>query len=70
MLAELVDRTALEVETSTVLGFLSADKKARDGRTRYVLLRRIGQALDQGGWAREVDEDVVRTAVDEVISGW
>ena len=70
VLAELVDRTALEVETSTVLGFLSADKKARDGRTRYVLLRRIGQALDQGGWAREVDEDVVRTAVDEVISGW
>ncbi|HAY76350.1 MAG TPA: 3-dehydroquinate synthase [Gemmatimonadetes bacterium] len=70
VLAELVDRTALEVETSTVLGFLSADKKARDGRTRYVLLRRIGQALDQGGWAREVDEDVVRSAVDEVISGW
>ena len=70
VLAELVDRTALEVETSTVLGFLSADKKARDGRTRYVLLRRIGQALDQGGWAREVDDDVVRTVVDEVISGW
>tara|TARA_B100000676_G_scaffold259066_1_gene267844 strand:- start:581 stop:1705 length:1125 start_codon:yes stop_codon:yes gene_type:complete len=70
VLAELVDRTALEVETSTVLGFLRADKKARAGRTRYVLLRRIGQALDQGGWAREVDDDVVRTVVDEVISGW
>ena len=70
VLAELVDRTALEVETSTVLGFLSADKKARDGRTRYVLLSRIGQALDQGGWAREVDDVVVRTVVDEVISGW
>ena len=70
VLAELVDRTALEVETSSVLGFLSADKKARAGRARYVLLRRIGQALDQGGWAREVDEDVVRTVVDEVICGW
>ena len=70
VLAELVDRTALEVETSTVLNFLRADKKARGGRTRYVLLRRIGQVLDQGGWAREVDEDEVRTVVDEVISGW
>ena len=70
MLAAFVDRTALDIQTSDMLSFLDADKKAKGGRTRYVLLRRIGQVLHEGGWTREIDERLVRTVVDEVIAGW
>jgi 3-dehydroquinate synthase len=70
VLAAFVDPTALDIQTSDMLSFLDADKKAKGGRTRYVLLRRIGQVLHEGGWTREIDERLVRTVVDEVIAGW
>lgn len=47
------------VDEGAVLGFLGADKKARRGRPRYVLLERVG-AVDHGpGWSREVPDGAV-----------
>ncbi len=36
------------------------DKKAREGRVRYVLLERVGKVAGFGGWSRPVDDAVVR----------
>lgn len=44
--------------------YLSADKKARQGRPRYVLLRRIGEVASDEGWSREVSPDVVDPVLD------
>ena len=43
---------ALDVDR--VLGYLGADKKARGGRPRYVMLSALGVADPSGGWSREV----------------
>lgn len=49
-----------------VARFLAADKKARAGRPRFVLLERPGRVSDDGGWSREVDDRVVRQVLSEV----
>ena len=51
-----------------VLSYLSADKKARGGRPRYVLLRELGTADPAEGWSREVDPDLVRAVVEDELS--
>ena len=50
-----------------MLGFVRADKKARRGRARYVLLEAIGGvARTKDGWSREVPDE----AVARVIEDW
>ena len=41
------------------LDYLGADKKARRGRPRYVLLRRVGAVAHENGWSRPVPDDLV-----------
>ncbi len=54
-----------EARVDSVLGFLGADKKARRGRARYVLLRRVGEVDSGRGWSREVpDASVVGVLAD------
>jgi 3-dehydroquinate synthase len=48
------------LDRSAVLGFVRADKKARRGRARYVLIEDIGRVARSGeGWSREVPDAVV-----------
>lgn len=44
--------------------YLRADKKARRGRPRYVLLRRIGEVDPGAGWSHEIDDALVLEAVE------
>ena len=53
------------VDVEKALSYLLSDKKARSGRPRYVLLRRLGETLEGDGWSREVPDDAVR----DVLSG-
>ena len=69
-LAPVTARDALDVDPSRAFGFLDADKKSRGGRARYVVLCRIGEVDGAEGWAREVDDDDVKAALDGVLSGW
>lgn len=39
--------------------FLGQDKKAREGRARYVLLRRIGEVAEGDGWSHDLPDEVV-----------
>lgn len=50
-----------------VLSFLGADKKARRGRPRYVLLERPGCVHAEGGWSHEVPAELVADTVAEVL---
>ena len=50
-----------------VAGYLGADKKARSGRPRFVLLERPGAASPEGGWSREVDDGLVRAVLAEAL---
>jgi 3-dehydroquinate synthase len=55
------------VDPDAVLGFVRSDKKARQGRARYVLLAELGRvARDAGRWAREVPD----RAVEGVLRAW
>ncbi|MSR36492.1 MAG: 3-dehydroquinate synthase [Gemmatimonadetes bacterium] len=56
-----------DLDHDAVIGFVRADKKARHGRARYVLLEELGRvAREQGRWSREVPEE----AVADVLRGW
>jgi 3-dehydroquinate synthase len=54
-----------------ILQYLGVDKKARQGRPRFILLRSIGAVHDVGGWSSEVPSDMIEHLVREVaaISG-
>ena len=69
-LRPLTDATSLDVDPADASRFLTADKKVRAGRARYVLLRRIGEVAHDAGWVRDVDDESVRVALTEVLSGW
>jgi 3-dehydroquinate synthase len=47
------------VDEAAVLGFLGADKKARRGQPRYVLLERVGAVESTRGWSRDVPHAAV-----------
>jgi hypothetical protein len=54
-----------------VLGFVRADKKARRGRARYVLLEDLGRVARRAEgegqvWSREVPD----RAVEDVLRAW
>lgn len=55
------------LDPERVVSYLSADKKARAGRPRYVLLRRLGETDPAGGWSREVPPETVRELLEGCI---
>ena len=55
--------TIPQLDPEVVMSFLSSDKKTRLGRSRYVLLRRIGEVEDAEGWSQEVPEPLVREII-------
>jgi 3-dehydroquinate synthase len=57
---------ALDIDE--VLSYLSADKKARGGRPRYVLLRELGVTDPAEGWSREVDPRLVQAVLADELS--
>lgn len=73
-LARIVERMGLPLAPLPVadarasLAFVRADKKARQGRARYVLLERIGRVARDGRWSREVPEDVVERVVEHAFA--
>jgi 3-dehydroquinate synthase len=54
------------VDADEVLRFLASDKKARSGRPRYVLLRRLGEVEGDPAWSREVSDSLVREVLHEL----
>jgi 3-dehydroquinate synthase len=56
-----------QLDRDEVIAFVRADKKARHGRARYVLLEELGRvARDGGGWSREVPDG----SVEGVLGAW
>ena len=56
------------LDPERVCSYLSADKKARGGRPRYVLLRALGTADPEEGWSREVDPTLVRDVLERHLA--
>lgn len=56
------------LDPERVVSYLSADKKARSGRARYVLLRHLGEPDAEGGWSREIPPEIVREVLDDHIA--
>ena len=54
------------VDLEAAMGFLASDKKARSGRPRYVLLRRLGEVEDEEAWSREIPDSLVRDVLAEI----
>lgn len=52
-------------DTEGVLSRLDADKKARKGRVRFALIRRLGAAAEGHGWSHELDAELVRAVLGE-----
>lgn len=61
-------RVELDATADQVLSYLGADKKARAGRPRFVLLEEAGRASPDHGWSREVDPAAVREVVEQALS--
>ena len=55
-----------QVDPEAVMSFLSSDKKRRSGRSRYVLLRRIGEVENTEGWSREVPDLLVQEVIEDL----
>lgn len=49
----------------SVLRRLRADKKTREGRVRFALIRRLGAAAEGRGWSHELDAELVRAVLGE-----
>lgn len=59
-----------EVDPERVIDFTGTDKKVREGRTRYVLLERIGRVAEHGeGWSREIEPETVEGVVRRAWEG-
>jgi 3-dehydroquinate synthase len=71
-LAWIVERLGLSfpplaaAEVPGALAFVRSDKKARQGRARYVLLERLGRVARAEKWSREVPDEVV----ERVLERW
>lgn len=50
------------------LRFLGMDKKAREGRVRFALIRCLGEAAEGRGWSHELDAAVVRDVLAERVT--
>jgi 3-dehydroquinate synthetase len=55
-------------ERGAILGFVRSDKKARQGRARYVLLEELGRVARADGWSREVPEKEVEMLLEDWAS--
>ncbi len=65
---ELPVRPRAPFDPELLLELVSRDKKVREGRARYVLLREVGE-VDQGDrWSRAVDREIVRRLLEEAAS--
>lgn len=53
------------LDPEDVLRRLGADKKAREGRVRFALLRRLGSAAEGRGWSHALDAALVRAVLRE-----
>ena len=67
VLERLVGAFRPGVGVDEVRAYLGADKKARAGRARYVLLERPGRVAAQGGWAHDVADEVVAAELDAAL---
>jgi 3-dehydroquinate synthase len=56
----------VEIDPAVAVGYLRTDKKARGGRPRVVLLRRLGEVDPGDGWSHEVSEEAL---ADELAAG-
>jgi len=54
------------MDPDRVMDFMSADKKARSGRPRYVLLRRVGEVDPGFDWSHEAPETLVRDVLNDL----
>ena len=68
VLDALVGTVRAAVSREQVERFLGADKKARAGRPRYVLLAGLGRAAPGQAWTHDVPDQVARSALEEVLS--
>lgn len=61
--------TLPDLEADRLLAAMRVDKKRRSGRTRYTLLRRVGEVArtGDGAWTFDLDHGVVRDAIDRWI---
>jgi 3-dehydroquinate synthase len=68
-LGGLVDLGPMALDPAATLRYLRADKKARAGRPRVVLLRRLGEVAQGpgGGWSHEVAEGLLADVLSEGI---
>lgn len=62
-LSRLLGALPTASDPEAVRPYLGADKKARGGRARYVLLRRIGRVDPGSGWTHELPDELVMAAL-------
>lgn len=67
-LGGLVSLASVAVDPAVALGFLGHDKKARDGRARFVLLESIGRVAGGDGWSHEADDEVVNRVLTRLLT--
>ncbi|HUF76505.1 MAG TPA: 3-dehydroquinate synthase [Longimicrobiales bacterium] len=61
----LVHLGPVSLDLDATLRYLRADKKARAGRPRIVLLRSLGAVDSESGWSHEVDEALLAEVLEE-----
>ncbi len=69
LLRRLVPLPRSSPSVDEALAYLSADKKVRAGRPRYVLLAEIGRVDEGAGWTHEVPDGAARDALAAVLEG-
>ena len=68
VLSSLLPPVLSALEADRVAGFLAADKKARKGQVRYVLLSEIGKVDSGTGWTHDVPEEIVIEALEALLA--
>ncbi|MCG6954809.1 MAG: 3-dehydroquinate synthase [Gemmatimonadetes bacterium] len=59
----------LDVGIDEILGYMGVDKKARQGRARFVFLRSVGSVRGDDGWSSEAPPAEVSRVVEEALRG-
>jgi 3-dehydroquinate synthase len=67
-------RKLLPVSTASIaphdaMRYLKTDKKVRAGRSRVVLLRRVGETDPGSGWTHEVAEKLIAEVLEQGVGG-
>lgn len=62
-MTEVLGELPVGMAPDAVVPYLSTDKKSRAGRSRYVLLREIGEVDPGEGWTREISDELVIEAL-------